>query len=139
MNKIILIIIVIIIIVIGGYFIYYFYGSSIYKTNNPSETNIVPNTNTPVINQQQNQPENLTSAVTIENFSFNPATLTIKKGATVIWTNQDNVPHKIKSDTFNSSVLNKGDNFQFTFLTVGEYNYSCSIHPSMQGKIIVTQ
>lgn len=77
------------------------------------------------------------NAINIQNFSFNPAALTIKKGTTVTWTNSDSVPHQIKSATFNSSPLGKGQTFSFTFNDTGTFDYSCAIHPSMLGKIIV--
>jgi plastocyanin len=77
--------------------------------------------------------------VSIKNFAFNPATLTIKPRTTVTWTNNDSAAHQIKSNTFNSAVLNPGESFSFTFFNAGQYNYSCAIHPSMLGKIIVTQ
>lgn len=76
-------------------------------------------------------------AVSIQNFAFNPGTLTIKKGETVTWTNNDSVLHQIKSDTFNSNPLSQGQTFSFTFNDTGTFNYSCAIHPSMTGKIIV--
>lgn len=75
--------------------------------------------------------------INIQNFAFSPETLTVKKGTTVIWTNKDNNLHQIKSDTFNSSQLSKGQTFFFTFNDIGTFNYSCAIHPSMTGKIIV--
>lgn len=87
----------------------------------------------------QTQPENLSASVSIKNFAFNPTPLTIKVGTTVTWTNNDSAPHQIKSDTFNSAMLSNGGNFQFTFSAVGQYSYLCSVHPSMQGQIIVTQ
>ena len=77
------------------------------------------------------------NAITIQNFAFSPATLTVKKGTTVTWTNNDSAPHQIKSATFNSSQLSKGQSFSFTFNTAGSFDYSCAIHPSMLGKIIV--
>lgn len=78
-----------------------------------------------------------TNAVSIKNFVFSPSTLTIPKGTTVTWTNEDSTAHEIKSNTFNSSLLSQGGSFSFTFDQVGTFNYSCAIHPSMQGKIIV--
>jgi len=75
--------------------------------------------------------------VTIQNFAFSPATLTIKAGTTVTWTNNDSATHTIKSNAFNSGNLTTGDKFQFTFSNPGTYAYSCGIHPSMQGTIIV--
>jgi len=88
----------------------------------------------------QQQPTTATegaATVTIQGFAFNPATLTVKAGTTVKWTNEDSAPHKIASNSFNSENLNKGDSFEFTFENAGTYAYSCRIHPSMKGEIIV--
>lgn len=79
------------------------------------------------------------NAISIQNFAFSPAILTVKKGTTVTWTNNDSAPHALKSNTFNSNMLSKGQQFSFTFDTIGSFDYSCSIHPSMTGKIIVTE
>jgi plastocyanin len=86
--------------------------------------------------QGEAQPPQANSVI-IENFAFSPASLTIEKGKTVTWTNEDSAPHTIKSDTFNSGTLNTGDKFQFTFNNAGTFDYSCGIHPSMKAKIIV--
>jgi plastocyanin len=75
--------------------------------------------------------------VSIENSAFNPDSLTVKAGATVTWTNNDSITHSIKSDSFNSPQLAKGDTFSFTFNNKGTFDYTCGIHPSMKGKIIV--
>jgi len=80
---------------------------------------------------------NQTPAVSIENFTFNPAVLTIKVGTTVIWTNNDTVEHNIKSADFNSPLMKKGETYEFKFDKAGTYDYSCGIHPTMTGKIIV--
>ncbi len=77
------------------------------------------------------------NAVNVQNFAFSPATLTVKKGTTVTWTNNNSAQHQIKSATFNSSQLGKGQSFSFTFNDGGTFDYSCAIHPSMLGKIIV--
>jgi plastocyanin len=77
------------------------------------------------------------NSVSIENFSFNPAALTIETGTTVTWTNNDSAIHNLKSAQFNSAVLNTGDTFKFTFTSSGTYNYSCGLHPTMTGAIIV--
>jgi plastocyanin len=83
------------------------------------------------------QPAADANSVSIQGFAFNPGTLTVKTGATVTWTNNDSVIHTIKSDTFHSGNIAKGDTFQFTFTSPGTFNYSCGIHPSMTGKIVV--
>ena len=77
------------------------------------------------------------NAINIQNFAFNPQETTVKKGTTVTWTNNDSAPHQIKSASFNSSQLGKGQSFSFTFNDAGTFDYSCAIHPSMTGKIIV--
>jgi plastocyanin len=78
--------------------------------------------------------------VFIDSFSFLPKTFTVPAGATVTWTNRDNVPHVVTSadDQFKKSpVLKTGQRFSNTFATAGTYSYFCSIHPRMTGKIIV--
>lgn len=76
--------------------------------------------------------------VTISNFSFNPDVLEVSANDTVTWRNNDSVTHKIvSSNLFESGNLNQGNEFSFTFTTPGTYDYICSIHPSMKGKIIV--
>jgi len=80
-----------------------------------------------------------TTSVTIESFLFNPASLTIKAGETVTWTNKDSVAHTITEDKgiFDSGSVNSGATYSFTFKTAGTFTYHCAIHPSMTGKIIV--
>ncbi len=77
------------------------------------------------------------NTINIQNFSFTPATLTIKAGTTVNWVNNDSATHQIQSADFNSEALAKGQTFSYTFDQAGTYDYSCVIHPSMTGKIIV--
>ena len=75
--------------------------------------------------------------VKISGFEFNPKILTIRTGETVNWINDDQAQHDVKSDLFTSPMLKKGDVFQFTFTEKGTYDYTCGIHPSMKGQIIV--
>ena len=80
------------------------------------------------------------ATVKIDNFSFGPATITIPAGATVTWTNNDDVPHVVTSDDnkmFKSKALDTDDRFSFTFTKPGTYNYYCAIHPKMTAKIVV--
>jgi plastocyanin len=87
--------------------------------------------------QQPNNPE--LNTVLMENSLFNPGTLTITNGTTVTWINNDDVDHNVVSEDglFSSGVLSKGQTFTYTFTLQGTYDYSCSIHPSMRGTIIV--
>ena len=77
--------------------------------------------------------------VKIDNFSFTPATLTVKAGTQITWTNGDDIPHTVVSDdgTFKSKALDTNDTFTFTIKKPGTYSYFCSIHPKMTGKVIV--
>jgi amicyanin len=81
-----------------------------------------------------------TEAVHIKNLAFSPATVTVKAGSTVVWTNDDAIQHDVTFDGggIASSVLNHGDTFSHTFPTAGTYHYICSIHPFMHGTVIVT-
>jgi len=77
--------------------------------------------------------------VAIAGFAFDPATLTIKVGTTVTWTNQDTAVHNVKADdnSWGSNDLNKGDTFSFTFNQAGTYTYRCGFHANMKGTITV--
>jgi amicyanin len=80
------------------------------------------------------------AAVSIDNFTFNPPTLTVKAGTTVTWTNKDDIPHGIASsnNAFKRSAAMDTDNsYSFTFTTPGSYQYFCYIHPHMTGTIVV--
>jgi plastocyanin len=81
------------------------------------------------------------AAVSISNFAFVPATLTVPVGTTVTWTNQDEEPHTIaaKDGSFHSAGLDTHGTYAYTFHTVGGYDYICSIHPFMTGPVVVTK
>lgn len=78
------------------------------------------------------------------NYSFQPASVTIKAGSTVMWVNNSNVPHTSTSDSgsavaWDSSVISSGGgSYSFTFSKPGTYAYHCSFHPFMHGVIVVT-
>jgi len=79
--------------------------------------------------------------IAIRDFSFEPDSITIKAGTKVIWTNEDSVLHTVTSEDgiFDSGTLSKGETFSYIFEEAGIYKYTCSIHPSMKGEIIVTE
>jgi plastocyanin len=81
------------------------------------------------------------NSISIKGFAFNPSTVNIKVGDSVIWTNEDSAPHTIVSDSGNeigSGTLSSGATYSHTFSTAGTYEYHCGIHTSMKGKIIVS-
>lgn len=81
------------------------------------------------------------ATVTIQNFAFSPQGLSVPVGTTVTWTNQDNTAHTVTADSSSgpmSSMLQPGESFTFTFSTVGNFPYHCSIHPEMTASVTVT-
>lgn len=89
-------------------------------------------------NQPQGNPPASGNSVSIKGFAFNPSTLTIKTGTTVTWTNEDSAPHTITSGSnFDSDTIASGQTFRKKFDQSGTFDYICSIHSSMKGKIIV--
>ncbi|MFV1999273.1 MAG: plastocyanin/azurin family copper-binding protein [Acidimicrobiia bacterium] len=81
------------------------------------------------------------SEVSIENFAFGPADLTVSVGDTITWTNNENgVPHTTTADDglWDSSTMRPDDTFAFTFTEAGTFTYLCTIHPSMRATITVT-
>lgn len=79
--------------------------------------------------------------VRIDNFTFNPPTVTIRKGTAVRWLNADDIPHKVVSSDrpWKSPVLDSDEGFSFTFAEPGTYPYFCSLHPHMTGTVVVTE
>jgi plastocyanin len=77
--------------------------------------------------------------VVARDFMFGPASLTVSAGSTVTWTNKDDEPHTVVSDTalFRSGALDTDESFSFRFDKPGTYHYACSIHPRMVGTIVV--
>jgi plastocyanin len=156
MKNIILAVVIIAIIGVGGYFIIKKVGNNsspnpqpltvtIYcVSTNCSAQQIAAGAGTLVQGCYRNLSDctaglgqSVNNMISIKNFAFNPQTLTVPVGIVVTWTNQDSAPHQIKSATFNSAVLNTGATFSFTFSQKGTFDYSCAIHPSMTGQIIV--
>lgn len=77
--------------------------------------------------------------VTMQNNLFNPSTLIINKGDTVVWTNKDSVAHTVIGDSGGPASGNIPANgiYNFEFNTVGIFSYHCSIHPTMIGSVDV--
>ena len=77
--------------------------------------------------------------IVIQNFAFEPATLTIKVGEKVTWVNKDEEPHTATATDkrFASKTLDTGDRFSTEFTMPGTYKYYCALHPKMTGQIVV--
>lgn len=82
------------------------------------------------------------AAVTIDNFAFVPAVVTVPAGTGVTWTNRDDIPHTVTDAEHpketRSPPLDTGDSYRRVFTAAGSYRYFCSLHPHMQGTVIVT-
>ncbi len=77
--------------------------------------------------------------VLARDFMFAPTSMTVTTGSTVTWTNKDDEPHTVVSDTglFRSGAMDTNESFSFKFDKPGTYHYACSIHPRMVGTIVV--
>jgi plastocyanin len=155
MNKTVLITLIAIVVVIGGGLIYWYATMSpsysapaAYET--PTSTGeYVAATSTPVatstpapilsVTVSSSVSVGAAEAVAITNFAFSPATLTVHKGTTVTWTNNDSAPHMVTGDNGgpSSSPLSKGKSYSYTFNAVGSFPYHCSIHPYMKATVQV--
>lgn len=129
-QKIVIAIVAVLIIIIGAV---YYLGGSKYGAQN-----------SPVNNAPQTPNSQGANQISIKNFAFSPNVLNINAGDTVTWVNNDSVPHRIEgsriqmsNSEFQSGDLSNGQSYSFTFNAAGTYDYICSIHPSMKGKIIV--
>ena len=81
-----------------------------------------------------------THAVTIQSFAFVQSSITIKKGDIVVWTNKDSAPHNVIGDGgLASATISTNATYSFTFNATGTFSYHCSFHPSMTGRVVVTE
>ncbi|WP_031160792.1 plastocyanin/azurin family copper-binding protein [Streptomyces durhamensis] len=82
------------------------------------------------------------NTVAIKNFAFSPATLKVKAGTTVAWTNQDTDAHTVTSagsgGPMHSVALATHATYSYTFTKPGTYAYLCTIHPFMTATVEVT-
>jgi CSLREA domain-containing protein len=126
-------------------------GSSVFETGTPAPTGtgtaLPTPTRTPSATEAQNTPPPLPTPtalegygyVTIVDYSYIPALITIHAGRIVTWENIDFTDHSVTSDTgvWDSGTIVNGGQFQYTFNTVGNFPYHCSFHPEMTGMVIV--
>jgi plastocyanin len=78
-----------------------------------------------------------TAGVTIRDFAYAPATISVDAGDTVNWTNRDSADHTATGDDFDTGVLAEGQSGSFTFRDAGTFSYVCTIHPNMKGTVRV--
>ena len=76
----------------------------------------------------------------MQNIQFNPSSVTVKVGQKVTWVNEDTVDHNVTSSSgasIKASNFGHGQSFSFTPTKAGTIKYSCTIHPGMNGTLIV--
>jgi plastocyanin len=87
--------------------------------------------------QAQNKP---TRTLVIQNFSFKPANITVKRGTKVRWINKDTTAHTATANngrSFDSGRLGKGQRYTHTFKSAGKKKYHCDFHPEMRASVVV--
>jgi plastocyanin len=82
-----------------------------------------------------------TQQVMMQNYAYSPATLTVRAGDTVTWTQHDDAPHDVVTTSapvaFRSPRLSAGQSWSYTFRQPGTYSYYCSVHPDMRASVTV--
>ena len=85
------------------------------------------------------RPKPKTHTVVMENMRFQPETLTVARGDTIVWINKDLVPHTATSKTggFDSQLVQAEESWRFTARKKGEFAYICTFHPTMTAMLRV--
>ncbi len=129
MNKKVIISVIVIIILVGGLFVLKNKQSSMDQMNGT---------------QMQKSQTIVTkldgkNAVAIKNFAYSPATITVKAGQSITWTNQDSAGHSATADdnSWDTGVLPQGQSKALQFNKKGTFTYHCSVHPDMKATVIV--
>lgn len=137
----------IIVLGIGGVIAYAAIRSGMDSSNQDKEPATKNNTSQTENSTTDNKPSTDTEKTTdvmVMDFAYSPASITVKKGTTVTWTNHDDVEHTVTSTddspvSFDSGLFGKDESFSFTFNEVGTYTYFCMPHPYMKGTVTVTE
>lgn len=147
MNKSVVIVAIVAVLAIGGVLVVTMQDD----TNENNTTEQTPSTSQNADEQDagteletDQAPAAAESSVVIEDFAFKQATITVKKGTKVTWTNKDSVSHTVTPDeTSNdfqgSELLGKGQSYSYTFSKTGTFKYHCQPHPQMTGTVIVVE
>jgi plastocyanin len=83
-------------------------------------------------------PSNVGATVELKNIAFNPPTVSVKSGQSVLWKFDDgSTAHNVTGDGYRSSDMSSGI-YTHKFARAGTYHYQCTIHSGMTGEVIVT-
>lgn len=141
-SKVAVVVAAVTVVVIAGA-AWWFFGQQPQSQSSSTETSSPSSSTQP----SETAPEANVVEVSIEDFKYAPAQLTIKKGTKVVWTNKDSAGHNVVSDNSapaggppkQAALFGKGEQFSFTYDVVGTFGYHCTPHPSMTGQVIVTE
>jgi len=79
-----------------------------------------------------------THTVVIDGVKYEPETVTVKRGDTIVWINKDPFPHTVTATgVFDSHEIAAGKSWKYTARKAGEYAYVCTLHPNMKGTLKV--
>jgi plastocyanin len=139
-KSTLLAVVILLILIIGGA-----YALTRSSTNNSAPTPPASNSSNSSQNQSNATPPSSNTnqssgKIEIKNMMFTPPQITVAKGGTVTWTNNDDVAHTVVADLGNgpsSGNIEPGSTYSYTFTKTGSVQYHCSIHPSMRGTIVV--
>lgn len=113
------------------------------KLNSPSDsskTDYFYEDNTSGSSDSENSGDSQTYNVEIKGFAYSPSEISVNVGDTVVWANLDSAEHTITSDSgseLDSELLSNGGAYSHTFNSAGTFDYHCTPHPSITGKVIV--
>jgi plastocyanin len=76
--------------------------------------------------------------VAIDGTQYAPATVTVRRGQPVSWTNKDPFPHTVTvPGLFDSGNMAPGATWTYVPRRAGQYDYICTLHPNMRGRLVV--
>ncbi len=134
-------IVVILVIIVGGTALYLASKNDNKPTSNTSSTSgTTPASSTSSDNSNSSSQSEASGKVSMVNMAFTPSQVTINKGQTVTWANNDSVAHTVTVDSGegpNSQPIQPGESFSYTFKNTGSFQYHCTIHSAMHGTIVV--
>ena len=82
--------------------------------------------------------QRVTESVRIVDFGFRPRRIEVDRGTRVRWANQGQAPHTATGGAWDSGTMSSGETFSRVFKRAGTFRYSCTIHPDMTGRVVVT-
>jgi len=152
MNKTLIFVVIAVLVLGGGYLLMSQQNAapgtapstgegSLEDQSQGSEADVVPEDEESTTSVGEALPEegSLAEDVMISGYAYRPATVRVKVGGTVTWTNQDQVAHTATADggSFDTKLISQGKSASVTFDKAGTYPYHCTPHPNMKGTVIV--